>query len=190
VPTVPPLALLSTRAFRYCEPATTASAFGYCLFPTIGFFVIWDGNDWMWTWEGVADWMPLKAAQFPDFRQFFDSLAPAEIQQYAPPFLGGLQEPGLLQLWTGYVAHAARGWSRLVRGTLAPGGRNRRQVHGVAAGFLVVQTSATRSLSDSRGWRNYDSKSAARWIFYSIHRLYEETKRHFVPFLALSPTGC
>ena len=47
-----------------------------------------------------------------------------------------------------------------------------------------------RSLSDSRGWRNYDSKSAARWIFYSIHRLYEETKRHFVPFLALSPTGC
>ena len=28
------------------------------------------------------------------------------------------------------------------------------------------------------------------WIFYSIHRLYEETKRHFVPFLALSPTGC
>ena len=70
----------------------------------------------MWTWEGVADWMPLKAAQFPDFRQFVDSLAPAEIQQYSPPFLGALQEPGLLQLWTGYVAqHVARLLCQLVR---------------------------------------------------------------------------
>jgi len=106
---------LPTRAFRYCEPASTASAFGYYLFPPIGFSVIWDGNDMMWTWEGAADWVPLKAAQFPDFRQYFDSLAPQEIQEYSPPFLGALQEPGLLQLWTGYVARTAPGWSLLVR---------------------------------------------------------------------------
>ena len=106
---------LPTRAFRYCEPATSASAFGYYLFPPIGFSVQWDGHDMMWTWDGAGDWYPLKSVQFPGFREKFDAVAPSEMQEYSPPFLGALQESGLIQLWTGLVVRTAPGWSLLVR---------------------------------------------------------------------------
>ena len=106
---------LPTRAFRYCEPATSASGFGYYIFPPISFSLKWDGRDVMWTWEGAGNWLPLKSAQFPNFRELFDQVAPAEIQEYAPPFLGALQEPGLIQIWTGIVARTAPGWSLMVR---------------------------------------------------------------------------
>jgi len=106
---------LPTRAFRYCEPAASASGFGYYIFPPIGFSVQWDGHDMMWTWEGAGDWFPLKSAQFPGFRDQFAAAAPEEIKDYSPPFLGALQEPGLIQLWTGLVARTAPGWSLLVR---------------------------------------------------------------------------
>lgn len=106
---------LPTRAFRYCEPATTAAGFGYYLFPPIGFSVQWDGHDIMWTFEGAGDWFPLKSAQFPGFSGHFDSIAPAEIKEFSPPFLGALQESGLIQLWTGLVVRTAPGYSLLVR---------------------------------------------------------------------------
>jgi hypothetical protein len=106
---------LPTRAFRYCEPATSASAFGYYIFPPISFSLQWDGHDMLWTWEGAPDWYPLKSAQFPGFREQFDAVAPAEIREFSPPFLGALQEPGLVQLWTGLIARTAPGWSLLVR---------------------------------------------------------------------------
>jgi len=106
---------LPTRAFRYCEPATSASGYGYYVFPPISFSLQWDGRDVMWTWEGAGTWLPLKSAQFPNFRDLFGQVAPEEIREYAPPFLGALQEPGLIQLWTGIVARTAPGWSLLVR---------------------------------------------------------------------------
>jgi hypothetical protein len=106
---------LPTRAFRYCEPVTSAAGFGYYLFPPIGFSVQWDGHDIMWTFEGAGDWYPLKSAQFPGFSRQFDAIAPDGIKEFSPPFLGALQEPGLLQLWTGLVARTAPGWSLLVR---------------------------------------------------------------------------
>lgn len=106
---------LPTRAFRYCEPATTASAYGYYVFPPIGFSLIWDGSDIRWTWDGAPDWYPLTAAQFPGFREQFDAVAPPEIREFSPPFIGALQEPGLMQMWTGLVARTAPGWSLIVR---------------------------------------------------------------------------
>jgi hypothetical protein len=106
---------LPTRAFRYCEPATSAAAYGYYVFPPIGFSLQWDGHDVMWTYEGIGEWLPLRAAQFPGFRDHFDAAAPPEIREYSPPFLAALQEPGLIQMWTGLVARAAPGWSLLIR---------------------------------------------------------------------------
>jgi hypothetical protein len=106
---------LPTRAFRYCEPATSAAAFGYYVFPPISFTVRWDGHDIIWTWDGASEWYPLKAAQFPNFREQFDAVAPPEIREYSPPFLGALQEPGLLQIWTGLVVRTAPGISLMVR---------------------------------------------------------------------------
>jgi hypothetical protein len=106
---------LPTRAFRYCEAACTASAFGYYVFPPIAFSVQWDGHDMRWTFAGAPDWYPLTVAQFPGFRDQFDAHAPMEIREFSPPFISALQEPGLLQIWTGLVVRTAPGWSSLIR---------------------------------------------------------------------------
>ena len=106
---------LPTRAFRYCEPVVTASAFGYYVFPPTDFTVIWDGHEISWTYEGAGDWLPLTHAQFPHFADHFDAHVPDEIRGYSPPFVSALQEPGLMQMWSGLIARTAPGWSLLVR---------------------------------------------------------------------------
>ncbi len=106
---------LPTRAFRYCEAVATASAFGWYLFPPLDFTVQWDGTDVVWTYEGADAWFPLSSAQFPGFADYFDEVAPAELRGFSPPFLSALPEPGVVQIWTGYVATTQDGWSLLVR---------------------------------------------------------------------------
>ncbi len=107
---------LPTRAFRYCEAIVTASGFGYYVFPPTGFSVMWDGGtDLTWTWDGEADWHPLKTAQFPGFAAVFDEHAPEDVRGFSPPFVSALQEPGLIQLWSGLVVRTAPGWSLNVR---------------------------------------------------------------------------
>src|ERR1700684_2411312 len=88
--------MLPTRAFRYCEPSTSASGFGYYIFPAMDFSLRFDGYDVLWTWPGVSDWSPipkLGAVQYPGFRDYFASIAPPEISEYAPPLISVLQEP-------------------------------------------------------------------------------------------------
>ena len=106
---------LPTRAFRYCEPVVSAAAFGYYIFPPITFSLLWDGAEILWTWEGESGWHKLSAAQFPGFAAEFDAVAPEGIKGFSPPFLGALQESGLVQFWSGVVARTAPGWSLLVR---------------------------------------------------------------------------
>lgn len=107
---------MPTRAYRFCEAMRCASAFGWYLFPPIGFSLIWDGgSDIIWTYPGADAWYPLKTAQFPGFAAHFDSVAPPEIRGFSPPFLAAFKEPGILQIWTGLVARTAPGWSLLVR---------------------------------------------------------------------------
>ena len=51
------------RAYRYCEAMTTASAFGWYLFPPMTFSLMWDGRmEVLWTYEGADGWFPLKRA--------------------------------------------------------------------------------------------------------------------------------
>ena len=107
--------ILPTRAFRYCDPITTASAFGWYIFPPIGFSLLFDGTETMWTYEGAADWQPLSSAQFPDFARQFDQAAPDVFKGFSPPFLSAFMEPGIIQIWSGYIARTAPGWSLLVR---------------------------------------------------------------------------
>jgi len=91
---------LPTRAFRFCEAMTTASSFGWYIFPPIGFKLMWDGSDVIWTYDGVEDWFPLTTAQFPNFAPHFDDAAPDDIKGYSPPFLSSFIEPGVLQIWS------------------------------------------------------------------------------------------
>ena len=68
--------MMPTRAFRHCDALTTASAFGWYVFPPIQFSLIWDGSNVIWTYEGADSWYPLKTAQFPGFADRFDQVAP------------------------------------------------------------------------------------------------------------------
>ena len=107
--------LLPTRAFRFCEPVTSASAFGWYIFPPMGFSLIWTGEQVAWTFDGAEDWITLGRVQFPDFAEKFDAIAPEAAKGYSPPFLAALPEPGVVQVWSGLLARTAPDWSLLLR---------------------------------------------------------------------------
>lgn len=107
--------LLSTRAFRFCEAVTTASAFGWYVFPPISFSLIWDGTSVRWSFDGYDGWLPLGRAQFPHFAASFDEWAPEDVRGFSPPFLAALPEPGVVQVWPGLMARSRPGWSLLLR---------------------------------------------------------------------------
>lgn len=125
--------LLPTRAFRYCEAVTSAAAFGWYAFPPIGFTVTWNGEQLAWTFDGADEWFPLGRAQFPGYADAFDQDAPEAFRGYSPPFLVGLPEPGMFQVWSGLIARTAPGYSLLVR---APANLPRQSSHEMFEGVI------------------------------------------------------
>jgi len=110
------LGTLPTRAYRYCDAITSASAFGWYVFAPMELRLIWDGADVFWHYAGAADWLPLQpSAQFPGQSARFDAAAPETLRGCSPPFLTALPEPGTVQIWSGLLARAAPDWSLLVR---------------------------------------------------------------------------
>ncbi len=110
------LGTLPTRAYRYCDAITSATAFGWYVFPPMDMQLLWDGSDIFWRYKGVAEWLPLQpAAQFPGQSARFDAAAPRTLRGCSPPFLTAIPEPGTLQIWTGLMVRAAPDWSLLVR---------------------------------------------------------------------------
>lgn len=108
---------LPTRAYRYCDAVTSATGYGWWVFPPMDFQLIWDGQDIFWHFDGAPDWLALTSAvQFPDFAEAFDAAAPETLNGCAPPFLTVLPEPGMIQMWTGLMVRTAQDWSVLVRG--------------------------------------------------------------------------
>jgi hypothetical protein len=106
---------LPKRATQYCEATAAASSYGWWLFPPMEFSLLWDGRRILWTWGGRTDWLLLDAAQFPGYAAEFDATAPQSLRGYSPPFLTALPESGLVQIWTGFFARSAPGWSLLIR---------------------------------------------------------------------------
>lgn len=107
---------LPTRAFRFCEAVATASGLGYYIFPPMDFSLMWDGIRVLWRWKEQEQWAPLGTVQFPDFRPYFDSVAPDAIKEFSPPFMSVLREPGIIQIWSGMAARTRPGTSLLLRG--------------------------------------------------------------------------
>jgi hypothetical protein len=124
--------VIPTRAFRYCEALTTASALGWYVFSPLSFSLLWDGDEIAWSFDGGQKWYNLSVAQFPDFRQSFDEIVPDRIKTYSPPFLATLPEPGLVQIWSGLVARTRPGISLMVRPPVnMPRGRGYELFEGV-----------------------------------------------------------
>lgn len=107
---------LPTRAFRYCEALTTATGFGWHVYPALAIELIWDGEAVFWTCDAFEGaWDRLQVAQLPHFDAQFDAAAPPALRGQAPPFLASFPEPGVVQLWTGLFAHLRPGWGLLIR---------------------------------------------------------------------------
>jgi hypothetical protein len=81
----------STRAFRYCEAVTTASAFAVPL-SAADFTVQWDGTNVLWTYESV-DAVSAHCGAVPGFADYFDGIA-AEIMFSRP---SSPPEPGVIR---------------------------------------------------------------------------------------------
>jgi hypothetical protein len=107
---------LPTRAYRYCEAVASASGFGWYIYPPLNFSLVFDGVEVAWTYEGAEGWYPLRGAQFPGFRETFEDVAPDCCKMLAPPFLSAAREPGVVQIWSGYLARTAPEWALLSRG--------------------------------------------------------------------------
>jgi hypothetical protein len=127
---------LPMRAVRYCEALTSATAFGWWLFPPIGLELLWDGTEVFWRCDAAPDWMPLlPSAQLPDYTVEFDAVVPEDLKGCAPPFLTALPEPGTLQVWTGLIAQTAPDWHLLVRSPV-----NLAQAGGISLFEGIVET--------------------------------------------------
>jgi hypothetical protein len=127
---------LPIRAVRYCESVTTATAFGWWLYPPIDFELLWDGVEIFWRCDQAPDWAPLlHTARLPNYAAVFNTFAPEAVRGFSPPFLTALPEPGSVQLWTGLIAQSLPDWHLLVR---APA--NLPQTGGIALYEGIVET--------------------------------------------------
>lgn len=107
---------LPTRAFRYCEAVTSASAFGWWVFPPMDFQVLWDGSNILWADNADPTWKILApSADMPGLAEAFQENAPPALAGRVPPFLTALPETGTLQVWTGLLARTKPDWSLLSR---------------------------------------------------------------------------
>ncbi len=105
---------------RYCDALTSATGYGYWVFPPMDIQLLWDGEQVFWSYGDIEGWLPLSgtesgAVQYPGYAAAFDSAAPEKLRGYSPPFLTALPELGGVQIWTGLLAKTRPGWSLLVR---------------------------------------------------------------------------
>src|SRR5262245_4781198 len=60
------------RGFRFCDPVTSASPFGWWVFPPMGFSLMSDGGPGvLWTYENDDTWYPLRTTQFSRLCRIF-----------------------------------------------------------------------------------------------------------------------
>jgi hypothetical protein len=107
---------LPSRAVRYCDAVTVASAYGWWLYPPVDCFVRWDGIDIWWSTDG-SEWGTISdTVAWPIEDEDFYAGAPTEVAAVPPPpFLTALPEPGHLQVSLGVAAKAPEGWGLHVR---------------------------------------------------------------------------
>jgi len=133
---------LPSRGLRYCDALTSATAFGYWVFPPMDIRLLWDGEQIFWSFGDDESWLPLTATdswavQFPDYAAMFDEMAPEALRGYSPPFLTALRETGSVQMWTGLLAKTRPGWSLFERAPV-----NLPAIPGLVTWEGIVETDA------------------------------------------------
>jgi hypothetical protein len=125
---------------RYCDAVTSATGYGYWVFPAMDIRLLWDGEQVFWSYGEDETWLPLTgtdsgAVQYPYYSAEFDAQAPEFLRGYSPPFLTALPEAGAVQMWTGLVAKTRPGWSLAVRAPV-----NLPGIPGLASWEGIIET--------------------------------------------------
>lgn len=121
--------ILPTRATRYCEAVTTANAYGWQIGPARSLQVQWTGSEVVWRPDRWQTWRSLDVIQSPSARAEFDRHAPDALKNSCIPLCNVLPEPGLIQIWSGYLAETKEGWSLLTRGLVNKRERGQYQIY-------------------------------------------------------------
>lgn len=103
------------RARQHCMPFTEVNAWGYHVFPPINFKIMWDGRQIYWRYGDLKGWLPLVQAHLPHQYDLHQQRAPEGAKRFSPIFLESFPEPGIIQIWSGYVAQTAPDWSLWIR---------------------------------------------------------------------------
>jgi Family of unknown function (DUF6065) len=128
------LGSMPLRAYQHCEPLTSASAFGWYVYPPIDFILKWDGLEILWRPMDSKKWQPAAAVLFPGFADLYARSVPTTSSLQTPfPFLMARREVGFIQIWPGLVAQTRPGWSTLVR---APANLPRGAAYEVLEGII------------------------------------------------------
>ncbi|MEK6286557.1 MAG: DUF6065 family protein [Acidobacteriota bacterium] len=108
---------ISLRAFQYCEPFTSASGYGWYMFPPIDFDVRWDGHASVWRSAATRDWEPLRSVVAEEMAAELaaHSTRTGRICPGSFPFLSHAPESGIVQIWSGLVVRTLPDWVVLVR---------------------------------------------------------------------------
>jgi len=107
------LGTLPSKAHQYCEAVTTASGFGWYVFPAADVQLWFDGVD---TYIASDDsWEKLTVTHLPDSESWWKRHCPPELAEREPPFVSTLGVPGFVQIWTGLLVESRMDWSILCR---------------------------------------------------------------------------
>lgn len=106
---------IPVAAYKYCEPLTVATGYGWYIYSPIDFALVWDGSETLWTYEGEEAWYPLSTAQFPNYQDIFDSVAPDYARGFSPLFVSDSPRRGIIQIWSGLFVRTAPDWSIKIR---------------------------------------------------------------------------
>ena len=109
---------MPTRAYHYCEPFRVASGYGWHLFPPIDFELLWDGSRVRWRTAAASLWAVLDTADLPGLLGLWRLQAPViDVLQRPVYFMHApTGEPGIVMIWSGFLARTRPGWSLLMRG--------------------------------------------------------------------------
>lgn len=107
--------IIPMRAYRYCEPMRSASAFGWYVFPAENISLMWDGSDTLWKTDDCDQWYNLSSIQAPNSYDTFNAVCPASVVDHVPSLVAACDEPGIINIWSGIFARTKKDWSLLVR---------------------------------------------------------------------------
>lgn len=104
------LGVLPSAAHQYCEPARTASSYGWYIFPPTDIRLKWDGATTFYAEDGR--WCELTSIALSDeFVERWDAAVPKDLVGYWPPFMSASPIPGIVQIWSGLLVSTAPDWS-------------------------------------------------------------------------------